>query len=256
MSGLRRPRLVAGNWKMNRSAAEGAALAAEIRNLLGAASGCEVAVCPPFIALESVGRALAGSSIRLGAQNLHPEPKGAFTGEISGAMLHGLGCTYVIVGHSERRHGMGEDDALVARKLRAARRERLTPIVCVGETLAERESDRTAEVLVRQMHAAYEGLDAAAAAATVVAYEPVWAIGTGKVASTEQAREAHKMIRATLDRVVGAGSGERVRILYGGSVNADNAPALFAEDDVDGALVGGASLEAASFFRIAASASS
>jgi len=256
MSGLRRPRLVAGNWKMNRSAAEGAALAAEIRNLLGATSGCGVVVCPPFTALESVGRALVGSSIRLGAQNLHPEPKGAFTGEISGAMLHGLGCTHVIVGHSERRHGMGEDDALVARKLRAARRERLIPIVCVGETLAERESNRTAEVLVRQVHGAYEGLDAAAADGTVVAYEPVWAIGTGKVASTEQARDAHRMIRATLDRVVGAGSGERMQILYGGSVNADNAPALFAEDDVDGALVGGASLEAASFFRIVASAGS
>ncbi len=256
MSAARRPRLVAGNWKMNRSAAEGGALAAEIRNLLGAGVDCEVAICPPFTALESVGRALSGSSIRLGAQILHPEPKGAFTGEISGTMLRGLGCSYVIVGHSERRHGMGEDDALVARKLRAARRESLTPIVCVGETLAERESGHTAEVLVRQVHAAYEGLDAAAAASTVVAYEPVWAIGTGRVATPEQAREAHHMIRATLDRVVGAGGGERMRILYGGSVNAESAPALFAEPDVDGALVGGASLEAAAFFRIAAAARS
>uniref|UniRef100_A0A832HZV3 Triosephosphate isomerase n=1 Tax=Eiseniibacteriota bacterium TaxID=2212470 RepID=A0A832HZV3_UNCEI len=250
----RRPRLVAGNWKMHRTAPEAAALAAEVRRLLGANPPCAVAVCPPFTALEAVRVALAGSPIALGAQNLHPETHGAFTGEVSGPMLAALGCRYVIVGHSERRHGMGEDDATVARKLRAARRDGLIPIVCVGETLAERESQRTAEVLVRQVGAAFDGLDPAAAAETVVAYEPVWAIGTGRVATPAQAREAHLIIRATLDRVVGAGTGAAACILYGGSVNADNAASLFAEAEVDGALVGGASLDAAAFFRIAAAA--
>jgi triosephosphate isomerase len=170
-------------------------------------------------------------------------------------MLAAVGCRFVIVGHSERRHGMGEDDALVAQKLRAAQRDSLTPIVCVGETLAEREAGRTAEVLVRQTQVAYEGLETAQALATVVAYEPVWAIGTGKVATIEQAREAHLILRATLDRVVGPGVGGKVGILYGGSVNAGNAAALFADEELDGALVGGASLEAAPFWRIVAAAS-
>ena len=253
MSRPRRPRLVAGNWKMHRTAVEGASLAAELRALLSAPRGCEVAVCPPFPALESVGRALSGSSMRLGGQNLHPESQGAFTGEVSGAMLRALDCTYVIVGHSERRHGMGEDDAMVARKLRAAQRDQLVPIVCVGETLAEREAGKTADVLIRQVLVAYEGLGAAARD-TVIAYEPVWAIGTGKVASPEQAAEAHEILRATLDRVAGPGTGAALTILYGGSVNAGNAAALFALEGVDGALVGGASLEAASFFRIVSAA--
>lgn len=259
MTGMwpRRPRLVAGNWKMNKTAAEGAALARELVGLTGGsaappASG--VAVCPPFTALESVAAALRGSAIQLGAQDLHPEPRGAFTGGIAGSMLVALGCRFVIVGHSERRHGMGEDDATVAKKLRAALRDGLTPIVCVGETLAEREAQRTAEVLVRQTHAACEGLEAAQALATVMAYEPVWAIGTGRVATPEQAREAHRIVRATLDRVVGAGVGARLAVLYGGSVTPAIAPALFAEEEVDGALVGGASLEAASFWRIAVAA--
>jgi triosephosphate isomerase len=246
----RRPRLVVGNWKMHKTAPEGAALAREIRTLLDARPACAVAVCPPFTALESVRAALDGSAIALGAQNLHPEPRGAFTGEVSGAMLSALGCRFAIVGHSERRHGMGEEDALVARKLRAALSCGLTPIVCVGETLDERERSLTAEVLVRQVHVAYEALGEARAFETVIAYEPVWAIGTGRVATPEQAREAHRIVRATLDRVVGGGAGEKLCLLYGGSVNAENAPALFAEPEVDGALVGGASLEAASFFRI------
>jgi triosephosphate isomerase len=245
---------VAGNWKMHRTAAEGAALAGELRNLLGQTPACDVAVFPPFTALESVARVLSGSPIRFGAQNLHPESQGAFTGEIAGSMLRALGCSLVLIGHSERRHGMGEDDAMVARKLRAARRDALRPIVCVGEKLEEREANRTAEVLVRQVHAAYDGLDPDAAAGTVIAYEPVWAIGTGRVATPEQARDAHRIIRTTLDQVVGPGSGERMWILYGGSVNAANAAALFAESEVDGALVGGASLESASFFRIVAAA--
>jgi triosephosphate isomerase len=253
----RRPRLIAGNWKMHKTAPEGAALARELVALAGGARpGCEIALCPPFPALAAVRDVLRGGPFHLGAQNLHAATHGAFTGEVSGPMLAALGCRFVIVGHSERRHGMGEDDAQVAQKLRAAQRDGLTPIVCVGETLVEREAGRTAEVLVRQAQAAYEGLDAAQSAATVLAYEPVWAIGTGRVATLEQAREAHQILRATLDRVVASGVGARVSILYGGSVNAGNAAALFAEEELDGALVGGASLEAASFWRVASAASS
>jgi len=252
----RRPRLVAGNWKMNRGAREGAALAAELRALLPAPPRCAVALCPPFPALEAVGQALRGSGVYLGAQNLHPEPHGAFTGEVSGPMLQAVGCRFVIVGHSERRALFGEDDARVAQKLRAAQRDGLTPIVCVGESLADREAERTAEVLVRQVSAAYQGLDSESAAATVIAYEPLWAIGTGRVASPARAAEAHALIRATLDRVVAEGLGRQVAILYGGSVNAGNAPGLFAEEQLDGALVGGASLEAAGFVRIVMAAGS
>jgi triosephosphate isomerase len=250
----RRPRIIAGNWKMNRVASEGSQLARELASLHAAdpasVSAPLAVLCPAFPALESVARALAGTGMQMGAQNLHPEPHGAFTGEVSGDMLAAVGCRWVIVGHSERRQLMGETDAQVAAKLRAARRAGLTPIVCVGETLAERESGATEAVLVRQVTVAYHGLTAAEACATVVAYEPVWAIGTGKVATTEQARDAHRVIRATLDRVVGGATGAAVAILYGGSVNAGNAAALFAENDVDGALVGGASLEAASFWKI------
>ncbi len=239
---------------MHKTAREGATLARELVELLGGRPQAKIVVCPPFTALESVGAALRGSNLQLGGQNLHPEPQGAFTGEVSGTMLTALGCMSVIVGHSERRHGMGEDDAMVARKLRAAQRDSLLPIVCVGETLAEREADRTTDVLVRQIQAAYEGLGEDAAGHTVVAYEPVWAIGTGRVATPEQARDAHRVIRATLDRVVGQGAGERIAILYGGSVNAANAASLFAEDHIDGALVGGAALDAGSFWKIVVAA--
>jgi len=245
---------VAGNWKMNKTAAEGAALAGQLVALLAAAHRCEIAICPPFTGLAAAGEAVRGSGVLLGGQNLHPEPGGAYTGEVSGPMLSALGCRFVIVGHSERRHGMGEDDALVARKARAAQRDGLIPIVCVGETLAEREGDLTTEVLVRQVRAVYQGMAPADAQATVIAYEPVWAIGTGKVATVEQARDAHRVVRATLDRVVAPGLGQAVAVLYGGSVNERNAVALFAEPEVDGALVGGASLEAAGFWRICAAA--
>lgn len=239
---------------MHRTAAEGAALARELVELMRARPASEVAVCPPFTALESVGATLRGSGLHLGAQNLHWESRGAFTGEVSGPMLRALGCRFVIVGHSERRHGMHEDDAAVARKLRAALRDELTPIVCVGETLTEREAERTAEVIVRQIQSAFEGLSREATQATVVAYEPVWAIGTGRVATPAQASEAHGVIRATLDRVVEPGIGAKVAVLYGGSVNAENASVLFTEQEIDGGLVGGASLEAASFWKICAAA--
>lgn len=256
----RRPRIVVGNWKMNRVPAEGAALARELASLHAAdpasARAPLAVLCPPFPALESVARAMAGTGMQLGAQNLHAEAHGAFTGEVSGDMLRAVGCRWVIVGHSERRQLMGETDAQVAAKLRAAQREGLTPIVCVGETLAEREGGSTEAVLVRQVSVAYHDLAAPAARATVLAYEPVWAIGTGRVATAEQARDAHRVIRATLDRVIGDGNGSILPILYGGSVNAGNAAALFAENDVDGALVGGASLEAASFWKIVGAAAS
>ena len=254
----RRPRIVAGNWKMNRTATEGAALARELAALCAAdPAGAvpRVVLCPPFPALDSVHRAIASSRLELGAQDVHAETHGAFTGEVSGPMLRAVGCTWVLVGHSERRQLMGETDAVVAAKLRAAQRDGLVPVVCVGETLAEREGGRTEEVLARQVTVAYHGLDHGSASATGVAYEPVWAIGTGKVATPDQARDAHRVIRATLDRVVGAGTGAGLAILYGGSVNAGNAAALFAEADVDGALVGGASLEAAGFWKIVAAAS-
>ena len=255
----RRPRIVAGNWKMNKTAAEGVSLARELVALRAgdpaSARAPRVVLCPPYPSLESVGGAIDGSGVELGAQDVHAETHGAFTGCVSGPMLAAIGCAWVIVGHSERRQLMGETDAMVAAKLRAAQRDGLTPIVCVGETRAEREGNLTEEVLVRQITAAYHGLDAAAARATVVAYEPVWAIGTGKVASPEQARDAHRVIRATLDKVSGAGRGSELAILYGGSVNAGNAAQLFAEPDVDGALVGGAALDAAGFSRIIAAAS-
>ncbi len=254
----RRPRIVAGNWKMHRTVPEGAALARELAALSAAdpasANAPIVVLCPPFPLLESVHRAMAGTPMRLGAQDLFHEPQGAFTGEVSGSMLASVGCTWVIVGHSERRHGMGETDRQVAAKLRAAQRDGLVPIVCVGETLAEREANQTEAVLVRQVTTAWNGLTPERARQTVVAYEPVWAIGTGKVASPQQARDAHRVIRMTLDQVVGGRTGSELAILYGGSVNAGNAAALFAEDEVDGALVGGASLEAASFWKIVAAA--
>ena len=252
----RRPRLVAGNWKMHKTAAEGAALAADLSDRARREPIGEVAVCPPFTVLESVGAALRGGPVHLGAQNLHPESRGAFTGEVAGPMLVALGCRFVIVGHSERRHGMGESDVQVAAKLRAARRDGLIPIVCVGETLREREAGETDGVLERQMGVAYAGLSPDDAHATVVAYEPVWAIGTGRVATPDQAREAHRVIRGALDRALGDGAGDRIAILYGGSVNADNAASLFAEEDLDGALVGGASLEAGSFWAIVQAAQS
>jgi triosephosphate isomerase len=251
----RRPRLIAGNWKMHKTSVEGAALARALVAKGSLPSAAVVAVCPPFTALAAVGEALHGTGIGLGAQDLHPEPQGAFTGEIAGPMLVGLECRFVIVGHSERRHGMGEDDGLIARKLRAALRDGLKPIVCVGETLAEREAGRTDQRVASQVDAAYRGLDARQARATIVAYEPVWAIGTGRVATPDQAREAHRTVRRALDQAVGEGLGASIAVLYGGSVSAAHAEALFVEEELDGALVGGASLDPDGFWAIAEAAS-
>jgi triosephosphate isomerase len=245
-----RKKFVCGNWKMHKTAAEARALLKDLRALAeGQAAEVEVAVAPPFTALAAAAEALRGSTIELAAQNVNAEPQGAFTGEVSAGMLAEAGVRYVIVGHSERRQLFGETDDGVRRKVGAVLGAGMRPIVCVGEILAEREGGRTLEVVGRQVRGALAGLPAAAVAALTVAYEPVWAIGTGKTASSAQAQEVHAAIRALLRDLAG-GSADAVRIQYGGSVKPDNARELMAQPDVDGALVGGASLKAQDFVQI------
>jgi len=249
---MRKP-LVAGNWKMHGSRAENASLVETLLDLLRPESRAAVLICPPFVYLWETGRMLKDTDVALGAQSVCAEPLGAFTGEISGSMLLDVGCRYVLVGHSERRQLYGESDALVARKFMATQSQGLTPVLCVGETLEERESGRTTQVVERQLEAVLSVSGVAALGNAVIAYEPVWAIGTGRTASPEQAQEVHALIRAkvaALDATI-AGS---VRILYGGSVKASNARELFAMADIDGGLVGGASLMAEEFAQICAAA--
>ena len=241
-----RNKLVAGNWKMNGSLADNAALLAALKTEL---AGVEAAVCVPFPYLAQVQSALAGSSLAWGAQNLSDQAKGAFTGEVSAAMLNDFGCRYVIVGHSERRSLYGETDALVAKKYLAAQAAGLTPILCVGETLDERESNVTEAVVARQLDAVIAVAGIASFDRAVIAYEPVWAIGTGKTASPEQAQAVHAFIRGKLASL-DAGIAARVIIQYGGSMNAGNAVELLAQPDIDGGLIGGASLVAESFAAI------
>jgi len=207
-------------------------------------------VCPPFTALETVAQSLNGSRIGVGAQDLYWEPEGAFTGEVAGPMLVDVGCRYVIIGHSERRTHFGETDETVSRKLRAALQHRLTPIVCIGETLAQRERKQTFDVLTQQLDGGLRGVDVADAPRMVLAYEPVWAIGTGRNATPQQAQEAHQMIRRWLGERFGSEATESLRVQYGGSVTAANATSLLQQPDVDGALVGGASLNADAFLAI------
>jgi triosephosphate isomerase (TIM) len=247
----RRP-LLAGNWKMHGTVAETRSLIAALRSAIEPTEERDVVVAPPFTALATAADALAGSPIRLGAQNVHWEAKGAFTGEISAAMLAEIGCRAVIVGHSERRQLFGETDEGVNRRTRAALAAGLLPIVCVGETLEERERGATLEVVERQLRGALLDLGAAAIAGVCIAYEPVWAIGTGRTATPAQAEEVHASIRGILASVADRKTAESVRILYGGSVKPDNVDDLMREPDIDGALVGGASLDAASFARIVA----
>jgi len=245
---------------MNLDLAAARALVSELRIRLGAAPKVDVAVCPPFVYLFPMAKAVADSPIRLGAQNCWLESSGAFTGEVSAAMAKEAGCSYVILGHSERRHTIGpkgpdgrihgETDEMVAKKCRAALAAGLIPIVCVGETLAQRDQDQTQDVLTRQVQGSLAGLDAAALNRVVIAYEPVWAIGTGRNATPEQAQEAHLHIRTLLGERFGRAAADGVRIQYGGSVKADNAAALLKCADVDGALVGGASLKAPEFLSI------
>lgn len=244
-----RRKLVAGNWKMHGSLADNAALLAGIKAGLGSVSGADFAVCAPFPYLAQLQAALSGSNIACGAQNLSEHPKGAYTGEVAASMLLDFGCAYVIVGHSERRALYWETDEMVAKKFVAAQAAGLTPILCVGETLAERESNVTEQVVARQLNAVTDAVGVAALAKAVVAYEPVWAIGTGKTASPEQAQAVHAFIRgniASLDKEVA----EALVIQYGGSVKAANAAELFAQPDIDGGLIGGASLMVDEFVAV------
>jgi len=238
---------------MHGSRAENADLVRTLLDLLKPEARAEVLLCPPFVYLWEVGRQLKDSDVALGAQSLCAEAQGAFTGEVAGAMLRDVGCRYVLVGHSERRQLYGEGDALVARKFMAAQSAGLLPVLCVGETLEEREAGRTAEVVSRQVDAVLAVSGVAALGRAVIAYEPVWAIGTGRTASPAQAQEVHAMIRAQVGALDGTIAAS-VRILYGGSVKASNARELFAMADIDGGLVGGASLKADEFAQICAAA--
>ncbi len=251
MSNKRRP-LVAGNWKMHGSRAENTALLDAVLSQLDA-SRVDVLVCPPFVYLAEVANKLQGKSIAVGAQSVSAEAIGAFTGEVSASMLKDVGCRYVLVGHSERRSLYHEDDELVARKFVAAQAQGLLPVLCVGESLHQRQAEQTFAVIKEQLDAVVSVAGIGAFAQAVVAYEPVWAIGTGLTASPEQAQEVHAFIRQSLaarDAAVASG----VRILYGGSVKGSNAAELFAKADVDGGLVGGASLKADEFLKICAAA--
>jgi triosephosphate isomerase len=244
-----RRKLIAGNWKMYKTAAEAVALAEEIKRGVAGAPG-DTLVAPPFTALAAVVAAAEGSPVAVAAQNMHFEKEGAFTGEVSATMLRDLGVTHVILGHSERRQYFAESDAGVARKTKAALDNGLVPISCVGETLAEREAGRTMEVVGRQLDAILDAVSAAEAKRVVIAYEPVWAIGTGKVATPEQAQEVHAFIRSRIAARHGQPVADALRVLYGGSVKPDNVKGLMALPDVDGALVGGASLNAPSFLKL------
>jgi triosephosphate isomerase len=243
---------VVGNWKMNKTIGEARALAAAVREGVRDFVDIDVAIAPPFTALAAVKDVLGGSAVGLAGQTMHEEAQGAFTGEISPAMLKDLGCSHVILGHSERRHIFGETDQGVMKKARAALDHSLIPILCVGETLHERETSRTFDVVSRQAEHALRHVTPEEASRSVLAYEPVWAIGTGKTASPGQAQEVHAFLRTLVARSHGDGVARAIRILYGGSVKPDNAGFLIAEPDVDGALVGGACLEPRSFLGIIA----
>lgn len=242
-----RKRLVMGNWKMNGSLATNASLLASLRASSHHVDDCDVAVCVPFPYLAQAAQALNDSAVTFGAQDLSPQQQGAYTGDVSADMLADLGCSWVLVGHSERRSHHSETDQLVADKANAALAAGLTPVVCIGETLAEQEAGHTLGVVARQL-APILALGEPAVSDMVIAYEPVWAIGTGRTATPQQAQDVHAAIRASLDSIGAA----HVRILYGGSVNATNAAQLFSMSDIDGALVGGASLIAEEFSRIVA----
>ena len=241
---------IAGNWKMNMLRQSSLALIEGLLAQLPNSDQVEVAVCPPSVYLEAVAGVVQGTRIGLGAQNMYHEKEGAFTGEVSGQMLVDIGCKYVILGHSERRQLFGETDQSVNQKVKAALAVGLTPIVCVGETLAQREGNETNPVIDTQCRGSLAGLSNAQAAKLVIAYEPVWAIGTGKTATPQQAEEVHAHIRQLLTELFGKATADGLRIQYGGSVKADNAAELLRQPNIDGALVGGASLKADGFAAI------
>jgi len=248
---MRKP-FVAGNWKMNTDSHTSINLAESIvsGSLETAGQSVSVAVCPPFVYLQAVAKTLSASSIAVGAQDLYYEQKGAFTGEISASMLKDIGCSYALCGHSERRHVIGETDELINKKVAAAIGGGLLPILCVGELLAEREASQTNEVVTRQIKNGLAGLSVEKVSAVTIAYEPVWAIGTGLTATPQQAQEAHGFVRKLLAELYDAQLAEEIRILYGGSVKPGNAGDLMAQEDIDGLLVGGASLSADDFIAI------
>ncbi len=241
---------IAGNWKMNKMAAEAVDLVRQIRASLSGVAGVEVAVAPPYTALYAVQKELEGSSIVLAAQNLFWEEKGAYTGEIAPLMLKELGCRYVIIGHSERRQFFGETDETVNKKMRAALNQGLNPIFCIGESLKEKEEEKAFEVIGTQLGRGLQGVTEKEMEKVVIAYEPVWAIGTGKTATPQQAGDVHQFIRRRLETLYTPGIAEGIRIQYGGSVTPENVKGLLSQRDIDGALVGGASLKAETFSKI------
>lgn len=248
-----RRKIIAGNWKMNKSVAEAAALAKSIKMDLSTFSDADVVLCPPFTSLSAVGAVVQDCQVKLGAQNMHWEASGAYTGEISAGMLRDLYCHYVILGHSERRSYFGESDEIVNRKVKAALAAHLTPIVCVGETLEERDAGKEKIIVSEQVRKSLSGLGDEAGK-VVLAYEPVWAIGTGRTATPEQAQEMHALIRSTLESVAGIDIASSIRIQYGGSMKPSNSAELLAQPDIDGGLIGGAALDALSFVQIVKSA--
>ncbi len=244
---LKRKSIIAGNWKMNKNTAEARELAVKLAPLVAGVKDREIVLVPTFTALQTVAEAIKGTNMTLAAQNLHWEDKGAFTGEISAEMLLDLGCKYVIIGHSERRQYFGETDETVNKKVMQALRKGLMPIICVGETLTEREAGKLQDVIGRQVTDGLKNVNADDMKKVVIAYEPVWAIGTGKTATPEQAEEVHALIRRVVKMLYTDDIVERLRIQYGGSVTPENVSALMAKPDIDGALVGGASLKPESF---------
>lgn len=250
-----RKKVVAGNWKMNNDLSESVNLISEIKNsIAGKELKAEVIICPTFTSLETANALIKDTNVKLGAQNMHFEDGGAFTGEISASMLKSVGCQYVILGHSERRTIFGESDEVINKKMKKALSAGLKPIFCIGETLEQRENGTTNKVIERQVRNGLTGISAEELATIIVAYEPVWAIGTGKTATPEQAQEVHLFIRNLIKELYSADSAENLTIQYGGSVKPDNAKELLSQPDIDGALVGGACLKAGSFIDIVQSA--
>ena len=246
---MRKP-LMAGNWKMHKTIPEAIAMVKELKPLVADVKDVDILICPVFTAVYPLANELKGSNIKVGAQNVYWEPKGAFTGEIAVNMLTDAGCSFVIIGHSERRQYFGETDETVNKRTKAALAAGLIPIVCVGETLQERESNHTFKVIEKQVKDGIKNFSKEEAEKIVIAYEPVWAIGTGKTATPQQAQEVHEFIRKIYSQMYGNEAGGKVRILYGGSVKPDNVSELMKQPDIDGGLVGGASLEAASFAKL------
>lgn len=246
---MRKP-IIAGNWKMHNTGAQGVELVRELAKLTVDAKDVDIVVCPTFTTLATVAGALAGTNIHMGAQNMHWEKKGAFTGEITAEMLKDVCCEYVLVGHSERRQYFAETDATVNKKVKAALEAKLVPIMCVGESLEEREAGTTETLVGQQVRLGLEGLTAEQVATVVIAYEPIWAIGTGRTATSDQANDVCAFVRRTVAEIFGQATADKTRIQYGGSVKADNIAELMGKSDIDGALVGGAALDPVGFSKI------